>query len=40
LFVEEVRMTLKNQTPRIIKIKAMKKTEPSISEVKYEQDYY
>ena len=40
LFVEEVRMTLKNQTPRIIKIKAMKRTEPSISEVKYEQDYY
>jgi hypothetical protein len=31
VFVEELRMTLKNQTPRIVKIQAMKKTEPSIS---------
>ena len=38
VFVEEVRMTLKNQTPRIVKIKAMKKAEPSISGVKYADD--
>jgi len=40
VFVEEVRMTLKNQTPRIVKIKAMKKSEPSISGVKYADDHY
>jgi len=40
VFVEEVRMTLKNQTPRIVKIKAMKKAEPSISGVKYADDHY
>ena len=39
-FVEEVRMTLKNQTPRIVKIQAMKKTDPSISEVKYADEHY
>jgi len=33
-------MTLKNQTPRIVKIKAMKKSEPSISGVKYADDHY
>jgi hypothetical protein len=33
-------MTLKNQTPRIVKIKAMKKAEPSISGVKYADDHY
>jgi len=40
VFVEELRMTLKNQTPRIVKIQAMKKTEPSISGVKYADDHY
>jgi len=39
-FVEEVRMTLKNQTPRIVKIKAMKKSEPSVSPVKYSEDHF
>ena len=37
IFEDEIRMTLKNQTPRVIKIKAMKKTKPEISQEKYEQ---
>ena len=37
IFVDEIRITLKNQTPRVIKIKAMKKTKPEISQEKYEQ---
>ena len=40
VFVEEVRMSLKNQTPRIVKIQAMKKSEPSISGVKYAEENY
>jgi hypothetical protein len=40
VFVEEVRMSLKNQTPRIVKIQAMKKSEPSISKVKYAEENY
>jgi len=30
-------MTLKNQTPRVIKIKAMRKTKPEISQEKYQE---
>jgi hypothetical protein len=37
IFVEETRMTLKNQTPRVIKINAMKKNKPALSEVKYQE---
>jgi len=37
IFVEESRMTLKNQTPRLVKIKAMKKTEPSTSQITYQE---
>ena len=37
IFEEEIRMTLKNQTPRVIKIKAMKKDKPALSKVKYEE---
>jgi|TARA_R100001460_G_scaffold42670_8_gene78863 hypothetical protein len=37
IFVEEVRMNLKNQTPRVVKIKAMKKDKPALSKVKYEE---
>jgi hypothetical protein len=33
-------MSLKNQTPRIVKIQAMKKSEPSISRVKYAEENY
>ena len=37
IFEDEIRMTLKNQTPRVIKIKAMKKDKPAISKVTYEE---
>ena len=37
IFEEEIRMVLKNQTPRVIKIKAMKKDKPALSKVKYEE---
>ena len=37
LFEEETRMTLKNQTPRLIKIKQMKKNKPEVSKVTYEE---
>jgi hypothetical protein len=37
IFEDEIRMTLKNQTPRVIKIKAMKKTKPEISQEKYQE---
>jgi hypothetical protein len=37
IFVKEERMTLKNQTPRLVKIKAMRKTKPEISQEKYQE---
>jgi hypothetical protein len=37
-FVEEFRPMIKNQTPRVIKIGTMKKTEASVSKVEYQQD--
>ena len=37
IFDDEIRMTIKNQTPRVIKIKAMKKDKPALSKVKYEE---
>ena len=37
IFEDEIRMTLKNQTPRVIKIKAMRKTKPEISQDKYQE---
>jgi len=37
IFVEEVRMTLKNQTPRVVKIKAMKDNGSSVSKVTYQE---
>ena len=37
IFIEETRMTLKNQTPRLVKIKAMKKTKPTISQTTYQE---
>jgi hypothetical protein len=37
IFVEEVRMTLKNQTPRVVKIKAMKTYKPDVSHVTYQE---
>ena len=40
VFVKEERMTLKNQTPRLVKIKAMKKTKPEISQEKYQETHF
>jgi hypothetical protein len=37
IFVKEERMTLKNQTPRLVKIKAMRKTKPEVSQEKYQE---
>ena len=37
VFVKEERITLKNQTPRVVKIKAMKKTKPEVSQEKYQE---
>ncbi len=40
IFIEEVRTPIKKQTPRLIKIKAMKKTEPTVAKVQYQQDHF
>jgi hypothetical protein len=40
IFVEETRMTIKKQQPRLIKIKTMKKIEASVSPVKYQEDAF
>ena len=37
IFVDEVRKEIKNQNPRLVKIKEMKKTDVTISKVKYEE---
>ena len=37
IFVKETRLKVKDQQPHLVKIKAMKKTDPSISEVTYEE---
>ena len=40
IFVEETRIRVKNQQPRVIKIKTMKKIEASVSPVKYQEDAF
>ena len=40
IFVEETRMTIKKQQPRLIKIKTMKKIEASTSKEPYQQDHF
>ena len=40
IFVEEIRMTIKKQTPRLIKINTMKKVEPSTSKEPYQQENF
>ena len=40
IFVEEIRMTIKKQTPRLIKINTMKKVEPSTSKEPYHQEHF
>jgi hypothetical protein len=37
-FVEEKRTRIKQQQPRLVKIKTMKKIEASVSKVEYQQD--
>jgi len=38
VFVEEIRVSIKKQQPRLIKIKTMKKIDASLSKVPYQQD--
>jgi hypothetical protein len=38
IFIEETRMTIKKQQPRLIKINTMKKIEASVSKVEYQQE--
>jgi hypothetical protein len=38
IFVEETRMTIKKQQPRLVKINTMKKIEASVSKVAYQQE--
>jgi hypothetical protein len=40
IFVEEVRMKIKGQEPRLVKIKTMKKLDASISQVKYQEQHF
>jgi len=40
VFVDEVRIPIKKQYPRLIKIKTMKKIETSISKVKYHKEAF
>lgn len=40
VFIEETRMTIKKQQPRLIKIKTMKKIEASTSQTKYQEDHF
>ena len=40
IFVEETRIRVKQQQPRVIKIKTMKKLEAAVSKIPYQQDYF
>ncbi len=40
VFVDEVRIEVKKQHPRLIQIKALKKVEASVSDVKYQEDNF
>ena len=40
VFLDEVRMEIKKQQPRLIKIKTMKKVEASISQTKYQEEHF
>jgi hypothetical protein len=40
IFVSEVRMKVKGQEPRLVKIKTMKKIEASVSQVKYQEQHF
>ena len=38
IFVEETRLRVKQQQPRVVKIKTMKKLDAAVSKVEYQQD--
>ena len=38
IFVEETRLRVKSQQPRVIKIKTMKKLEATVSKIPYQQE--
>ena len=38
IFIEETRLRIKSQQPRVVKIKTMKKLEATVSKVEYQQD--
>ena len=40
IFIEETRIRVKSQQPRVIKIKTMKKIEASISKVQYQEEVF
>ena len=40
IFVEEERVRIKKQQPRLIKIKTMKQTEASVSKVTYQEEHF
>ena len=40
IFIEETRLRVKSQQPRVVKIKTMKKIEAAISKVEYQQDHF
>ena len=40
VFIDEVRVEIKKQHPRLIKVKAMKKIEASLSSVKYQEETF
>jgi hypothetical protein len=40
VFIEETRMTIKKQQPRLIKIRTMKKIEASTTQTKYQEDHF
>jgi len=39
-FVDEVRIQIKKQNPRLIKIKTMKKIEASVSSIAYQEEHF
>ncbi len=40
IFVEEERVRIKKQQPRLIKIKTMKQTEASVSKIPYQEENF
>jgi hypothetical protein len=40
IFIEETRKNIKGQEPRLVKIKTMKKIDPTISQVKYNEEHF